>query len=73
MLILVLLSGTNKSGLFKVFNNSINVLKNIFPPFFSKPVTEIINGKEKLTTIDLIANNDTELSLFQRLSKRVSY
>lgn len=33
---------------------------------------EVTNGKEISTTVDLIANNDTELSLFQRLSKRVS-
>ena len=31
-----------------------------------------MNEKEKLTTVDLIANNETELSLYQRLSKRVS-
>ncbi|CAF0827375.1 unnamed protein product [Adineta steineri] len=62
--------GTNKSGLFRVFNNSINALKKIFPSFFSKPHVEVINGKEISTTIDLIANNETELSLFQRLSKR---
>ncbi|CAF1527429.1 unnamed protein product [Adineta ricciae] len=62
--------GTNKSGLFRVFNNSINALEKIFPSFFSKPVAELINGKEVLSTVDLIANNDTELSLFQRLSKR---
>ncbi|CAF1225115.1 unnamed protein product [Rotaria sordida] len=63
-------SGTNKSGLFRVFNNSINALQKIFPSFFSKPVVEITNEKEILTTSDLIANNETELSLFQRLSKR---
>ncbi|CAF1344855.1 unnamed protein product [Rotaria sordida] len=44
--------------------------KKYFLLFFSKPFVEVINGKEKLTTIDLIANNETELSLFQRLSKR---
>ncbi|CAM4830210.1 unnamed protein product [Rotaria magnacalcarata] len=62
--------GTNKSGLFRVFNNSINALQKIFPSFFSKPVLEVIKEKEKLTTINLIVNNETELSLFQRLSKR---
>ncbi|CAF0973081.1 unnamed protein product [Adineta ricciae] len=62
--------GTNKSGLFRVFNNSINALEKIFPSFFSKPIAELINGKEVLSTVDLIANNDTELSLFQGLSKR---
>ncbi|UJR11956.1 hypothetical protein I4U23_016134 [Adineta vaga] len=62
--------GTNKSGLFRVFNNSINALQKIFPSFFSKPLVEVINGKEISTTIDLMANNETELSLFQRLSKR---
>jgi hypothetical protein len=65
--------GTNKSGLFRIFNNSINALQKIFPSFFSKPFVEVINVKEVPTTIDLIANNETELSLFQRLSKRVSY
>jgi hypothetical protein len=47
--------------------------KKYFLLFFSKPVVEVINGKEISTTSDLMANNETELSLFQRLSKRVSY
>ncbi|CAF1627652.1 unnamed protein product [Rotaria magnacalcarata] len=65
--------GTNKSGLFKVFQSSMLVLKKIFPIFFCKPIVENINGKEKLATVDLMVNNDTELSPFQRLSRRVSH
>ncbi|CAF1534404.1 unnamed protein product [Adineta ricciae] len=62
--------GTNKSGLFRVFKNSINALQKIFPHFFSKPIVELVNGRETFSTSDLIANNETELSLYQRLSKR---
>ncbi|CAF1538143.1 unnamed protein product, partial [Adineta ricciae] len=62
--------GTNKSGLFRIFNNSINVLRKIFPSFFSKPCTEVIKDEEIQNTVDLIVNNETELALFQRLSKR---
>jgi hypothetical protein len=36
-------------------------------------VTELTDGKEKTNKIDLIANKDTELSLRQKLSKRVSF
>ena len=64
--------GTNKSGLFKAFSSSMTVLARLFPNFFNKPTTEINNGKEKANAVDLVVNNDTELSLFQRLAKRVS-
>jgi hypothetical protein len=50
----------------------MSVLSRLFPQFFSKLVTEDIDGKEKTYGIDLIVNNDTELSLVQKLSKRVS-
>jgi hypothetical protein len=51
----------------------MSVLSCLFPEFFSKSVTEFTDGKEKTNQIDLIVNNDTELSLFQKLSKRVSF
>jgi len=51
----------------------MSVLSRLFPTFFNKPSTEVVNGKERIHTIDLIVNNDTELSLFRRLLKRVSF
>jgi hypothetical protein len=51
ILIFILLSGTNKSGSFKVFNNSINVLKKNISFVFSKPILKNINEKEKLKKV----------------------
>lgn len=65
--------GTNKSGLLKAFSSSMPILSRLFPTFFKKPITETVDGKEKNNTVDLLVNNDTELSLFQRLAKRVSW
>ena len=65
--------GSNKSGLLRAFGSTMSVLSRLFPTFFSKPVTEVTNGKEKTTMVGLIVNNDTELSLFQKLSRRVSF
>ncbi|CAF4574724.1 unnamed protein product [Rotaria socialis] len=62
--------GTNKSGILRSFSSTMSVLSRVFPQFFSKPVTENVIGKETVDNIDLIVNNDTELSLFQKLSKR---
>ncbi|CAF1372439.1 unnamed protein product [Rotaria sordida] len=62
--------GTNKSGILRAFGSTMSVLSRLFPQFFSKPVTENVDGKEKKNYIDLIVNNDTELSLVQKLSKR---
>lgn len=63
---------TNKSGLFKAFGNSMTILSRLFPDFFAKSTTEEVNGKEKSGKTELLVSNDTELSLFQRLSKRVN-
>ncbi|CAF1480285.1 unnamed protein product [Adineta steineri] len=43
--------GTNKSGLLRAFSSTMSVLSHLFPEFFSKTVTETINGKE--TTNDV--------------------
>ncbi|CAF1454186.1 unnamed protein product [Adineta steineri] len=36
--------GTNKSGLLRAFSSTMSVLSHLFPEFFSKTVTETING-----------------------------
>ena len=64
--------GTNKSGLFRAFSNSFSVLTRLFPDFFFKTVVDDVEEKSKTTKIGLVVTNDTELSLYQRLSKRVS-
>ena len=71
-IILCFCLSTNKSGLFKAFGNSMAVLSRLFPDFFIKSTVEEVNGKEKPNKTELLVSNDTELSLFQRLSKRVT-
>lgn len=67
----LLFSRTNKSGLFRMFSKSMAVLARLFPDFFMKSITEEEKEMEKSVKVDLVSSNDTELSLFQRLSKRV--